>query len=62
VIYDIGHDDLRRTSCCAKPYTGGSTMNTSMEMEATSFSEPAPAARRDCFAGSNSGVGDEGDR
>jgi hypothetical protein len=27
-------------------------------MEATSFSEQAPAARRDYFAGSNSGVGD----
>ena len=31
-------------------------MSTSMGMEATSFSEQAPAARRDYFASSNSGV------
>ena len=35
-------------------------MSTSMGMEAISFSEQATAARRDYFAGSNSGVGDEG--
>jgi len=31
-------------------------MSTSMEMEATSFSKQATAARRDYFASSNSGV------
>ena len=40
-----------------KAYTDGSTMSTSMGMEAISFSEQATAARRDYFTGSNSGVG-----
>ena len=39
-----------------KAYTDGSTMSTSMGMEAISFSEQATAAQRDYFAGSNSGV------
>ena len=41
-----------------KAHTDGSTMSTSMGMEAISFSEQATAARRDYFAGSNSGVQD----
>ena len=37
-------------------------MGTSKGVEATSFSEQAPAARRDYFAGSNSGVVGQDDR
>jgi hypothetical protein len=46
VIFDVGYDDLR----AALRRTDGSTMSTSMGMEVTSFSEQAPAARRDYFA------------
>jgi len=56
VIFDIGHDDLRRASCCAKAYTDDGTMSTSIRMETILFSEQTTAARRDYFASSNSGV------
>ena len=56
MIFDIGHDDLRRASCCAKAYTDDGTMSTSIRMETILFSEQTTAARRDYFASSNSGV------
>ena len=73
MIFDIGHDDLRRTtgrrtganqgavmptareavvwspSCCAKAYTDGSTMSTSMGMEAISFSAQAAVSAARLF-------------
>ena len=39
MIFDIGHDDLRRASCCAKAYTDDGTMSTSIRMETILFSE-----------------------
>ena len=49
--------DVHTVALVLKARTDGSPNSTSMGVEATSFSEQAPAARRDYFAGSNSGVG-----
>ena len=50
------HNPRRRRQSRSFLQARGATVSTSME--ATSFSEQATAARRDYFAGSNSGVGD----